>query len=60
MRLLSQLKCAIKKLAQRLRHTHNQEANQLIHTEQRDIGVRVEIIRLPSGRTIMLVSKDDD
>lgn len=60
MRLLSQLKCAIHQLAQRLRNNDSQEASHLVRTEQRDIGVQVEIIRLPSGRTIMLVSQIDD
>ena len=60
MRLLSQLKCAIYQLAQRLRNNQNKETNHLMRTEQRDIGVQVEIIRLPSGRTIMLVSQVDD
>lgn len=59
MRLLSQLKHAIHKLAQRLRDNHCQDANHLIRADQRDIGMHVEIIRLPSGRTIMLISQID-
>lgn len=60
MKLLSQLKCAIHRLAQRLLNTESQEASHLIPAEQRDIGVHIETIRLPSGRTIMLLSKIED
>lgn len=60
MRLFSQLKRAIQKMAQRLSINYCQESRHLTSTEQRDIGVQVEIIRLPSGRTIMLISKLDD